>query len=103
MKDEGTTRKINGLANLIRKKFRPEKIILFGSHAYGDPSQDSDIDILVVMDTPLPLTEQAFLIRRELDKNISIDVIVRTPAQVAQRLQLGDFFIKQVLAKGISL
>lgn len=94
---------IKDMAEFIKEKFNPQKIILFGSHAYGKPDKKSDIDFLVIMDTDLPVKEQAFLIRRELRTTIPVDIIVRTPQQVKKRIALGDFFIKRVLEKGIPL
>lgn len=94
---------IKKLADLIRQKFNPQNIILFGSHAYGKPVSGSDVDLFVIMETSIPVMEQAFLIRRELREPIPVDVIVRTPRQVDERVQMGDFFIKRVLEKGIQL
>lgn len=94
---------IRQLSQTIKGKFNPHRIILFGSYGYGVPTQGSDIDLFVIMDTPLPVKRQAFLIRRELKSSIPIDVIVRTPEQVEERLKLGDFFVKKVMEKGVEL
>ena len=91
------------LAKKIKEKFNPQKIILFGSYAYGAPKKGSDLDLFIIMDTNIPVRKQAFLIRRELKESIPIDVIVRTPQQVEERIKLGDFFIKQILQKGVVL
>ena len=96
-------KEIDALASQIKSKFCPQKIILFGSYANGTPSKGSDLDFFIIMDTHIPVREQAFLIRRELKEPIPIDVIVRTPRQVEERIQLGDFFIKQIMQKGIVL
>ena len=94
---------IRELSQTIKGKFNPQRIILFGSHGYGTPTQGSDIDLFVIMDTPLPVKRQAFLIRRELKSSVPVDVIVRTPQQVEERLKLGDFFIKRIMEKGVDL
>jgi len=91
------------LAKKIKEKFNPQKIILFGSYAHGIPKRSSDLDLLIIMDTDIPVRKQAFLIRRELKESIPIDVIVRTPQQVEERVKLGDFFIKQIIQKGIPI
>lgn len=91
------------LANRIREKFKPEKIFLFGSYAYGNPNIASDVDLFVVMNTDIPVNRQAFLIRREFKESFPIDIIVRTPAQVEKRLEMGDYFIKKILDKGVLL
>jgi predicted nucleotidyltransferase len=94
---------IRELSQTIKGKFNPHRIILFGSYGYGVPTEGSDIDLLVIMDTPIPVKRQAFLIRRELKSSVPVDVIVRTPQQVEERLKLGDFFIKRVMEKGVEL
>jgi predicted nucleotidyltransferase len=94
---------VHELSQTIKGKFNPQRIILFGSHGYGTPTEGSDIDLFVIMDTPLPVKRQAFLIRRELKSSVPVDVIVRTPQQVEERLKLGDFFIKRVMEKGVEL
>jgi predicted nucleotidyltransferase len=94
---------IRKLTQTIKEKFNPRRIILFGSHGYGVPTEGSDIDLFVIMDTPIPVKRQAFLIRRELKSAIPVDVIVRTPQQVEERLKLGDFFVKKVLEQGVEL
>jgi len=94
---------IRALANRIRGKFSPEKIILFGSYGRGIPGKGSDIDLFIIMDTDTSVREQAFLIRREIRESIPVDVIVRTPQQVEERIKLGDFFVKQVLRDGVEI
>ncbi len=91
---------IKNLVSQILRAFRPEKIILFGSHAYGKPGQDSDIDLMVIMSTRKNTLVAAADIRKAVEHDYPLDIIVRTPAQVRQRLKWGDSFITQVMAKG---
>ncbi len=91
---------IRAIAKKIKEKFNPQKIILFGSYAYGTPKRSSDIDLLVIMDTDIPVRKQAALIRYELEDTIPIDIIVRTPQQIEERIEMGDFFIKKILRDG---
>ena len=83
-------------------EFRPEQIIVFGSYAYGNPTEDSDVDVLVVM----PLApghrdvKQAARIRERVPAPFPMDVIVRSPQQIARRLALGDGFIAGVVRDG---
>lgn len=66
----------------IKRNFNPEKIILFGSHAYGNPTVDSDVDLLIVMDTDAKPHKRAVPIRKILkDIGIPKDVIVKTPEE----------------------
>lgn len=98
---------IVSMAEKIRERFQPLKVILFGSRAAGTADEGSDIDFLIVMETPLPPYRQASLIRQFLDETFgvsrSIDIIVRTPAVIERRLKEGDFFLKAVTEKGIVL
>ena len=93
-------RAINHAVRQIVHRFHPQQIILFGSYAYGQPRQESDVDLLVVMDTPLPETEQAVRICQAIKYHFGLDLIVRTPATMARRLALGDPFLREVVSKG---
>src|SRR5687768_12658219 len=72
---------IKRFARQVAAQFRPEKIVLFGSHAFGQPHADSDVDILVVMATRNPL-DQAFKIHSTLLPPFPLDIIVRTPEEI---------------------
>ena len=91
----------------MKKEFKAKEVILFGSFGYGRPSSNSDVDILVIMETRLRPHKQASLIRMRLDERFGvkfpIDLIVRTPEQIRKRLKSGDFFLKRVVNKGIRL
>ncbi len=84
----------------IIQKFQPQRIMLFGSYAYGRPRPESDVDLLVVMDTPLKETEQAVRICQAIEYHFGLDLIVRTPATIDRRLALGDPFLDEVISKG---
>ena len=84
----------------IVERFHPQKVILFGSHADGVPGEDSDVDILVIMETSLRSAEQAVEIRTAVDFPFPVDLLVRTPEQVKSRLEMGDIFLKKILTKG---
>lgn len=94
---------IRSIAQKIKEKFNPQRVILFGSYAYGIPKRSSDLDLFIIMDTVIAVRKQASLIRRELTASIPIDIIVRTPQQVEERIKLGDFFVKKVMQSGIVL
>jgi uncharacterized protein len=93
-------RAIHAAAQQIAERFQPEKIVLFGSYAHGHPRPDSDVDLLVIMDTPLKETEQAIRICRAIDYHFGLDVIVRTPVMLARRLALGDLFLREAISTG---
>ena len=91
---------IRAVVQQIAEKFQPERIILFGSYAYGDPRPESDVDLLVIMDTPLRNREQAVQIARAIEYHFGLDLLVRSPQQLAERLALGDFFLQEVIERG---
>ena len=90
---------IRRFAREVGKRFGPEKIILFGSHAYGAPHPDSDVDILVIMPARNEL-DQSFKIRLAVAAPFSLDLIVRTPANIQRRLKDGDLFHTQITTHG---
>jgi predicted nucleotidyltransferase len=92
-------RVIRRFARQVAERFRPEKIILFGSHAYGTPHADSDVDILVVMPARNQI-DQACRIDDALDPPFPLDIIVRTPKKLAWRLKEGDWFLREIVSQG---
>jgi predicted nucleotidyltransferase len=92
-------RVIRRFARQVAEQFHPEKIILFGSHAYGTPHADSDVDILVIMPTRNQL-DQAAKISISVDPPFPLDIIVRTPKNVSWRLAEGESFLSEVIRKG---
>jgi HEPN domain-containing protein/predicted nucleotidyltransferase len=90
---------IRQLAGEIAQKFQPERIILFGSHAYGTPHEDSDVDMLVIMPARNEL-DQAVKISLAIDAPFSLDLIVRTPTDLERRLREGDHFLREIIARG---
>ena len=92
---------IRKFSQAVARKFRPEKIILFGSYAYGTPTEDSDVDLLVIMPRTRRRGERMSLrIRLAVPRSFPLDLLVRTPADVAKRLQWGDSFLREVVDKG---
>jgi predicted nucleotidyltransferase len=89
------------LAKHIAKKFNPEEISLFGSQAYGKPTEWSDVDLLVVMDTPKGETETILEIVDSLpDVLVSVDVLARSRKVIKKRQSLGDSFMIAIVKKG---
>jgi predicted nucleotidyltransferase len=91
---------IQDVVRQIVQQFNPCQIILFGSYAQGRPRPDSDVDLLVVMDTLLRETEQAVQICQAIDYHFGLDLIVRTPGTLSRRLALGDPFLQEIVARG---
>src|SRR5580700_934226 len=89
-------RVIRDFARQVAEKFQPDKIILFGSYAYGTPHADSDVDILVVMPARNQL-DQAFRIHSSLLPPFPLDIIVRTPSDLKWRIDEGESFHSEIL------
>jgi predicted nucleotidyltransferase len=94
---------IEHIVHEIALRFRPRRVILFGSYAYGHPTPDSDVDLLVVMDTPMRAVDQAVAIREAVDFPFPTDLLVRTPQQLEERLAMNDAFLKEITSRGIVL
>ena len=91
---------IQQIGDRIGRDFHPEKIILFGSQAYGIPKWYSDIDLLVVMPQVEDPLEQSVTMLKKLNFPISVDLLTRTSKQLQQRVEMGDRFIKEILERG---
>lgn len=90
---------IRHFARQIAERFHPDKIILFGSYAYGQPHEESDVDLLVVMSTYNEIA-QAIRIRRECDRPFALDLLVKTPEQLGRELRQENWFLREVVARG---
>ena len=93
-------RTISSFARQVARQFKPEKIILFGSNAYGKPTEDSDVDILVIMPFEGRNPEKATEIWMATKPKFPIDIMVRKPAELKKRLKMGDFFLREITEKG---
>jgi predicted nucleotidyltransferase len=87
-------------AQRIGERFMPEKVILFGSYASGNADKNSDVDLFVIMNFSGRAPQQAYEIRKAIPKSFPLDLIVRRPQEVEQRLEMGDLFIRDILSKG---
>ncbi len=90
---------IRRYARQVAERFRPEKIILFGSYAYGQPHEDSDVDLLVIMPARNP-HDQAVKIRWELPAPFAMDLLIRTPKDLQWRLEERESFHTEIMSKG---
>jgi uncharacterized protein len=93
---------IRRYARRVGERFRPEKIILFGSRAYGTPHADSDVDLLVIMPARNQHS-QAVRIRLECPAPFPMDLIVRTPHNIGWRLKDGESFHTGIVTRGLVL
>lgn len=95
-----TQDEINKQAQIIAEKFNPEKIILFGSYANGNPTPESDVDLLIIVNSNRSTWELSVEISLILDHVFPIDILVKTTWEIERRLTYGDFFIEDIINNG---
>jgi len=91
---------IRSYARRIAQEFKPEKIILFGSYAHGRPTDDSDVDLMVIIPYKGHSAELAVTIRQKLAAPFPLDLLVRSPQIIRRRLKMRDYFLRDVMSKG---
>jgi len=92
---------IRAFSEAVAREFHPQRIVLFGSYACGHPTEDSDVDLLVIMARTRDRGERMSVrIRQAIPRDFPLDLLVRTPSEVAKRLRWGDPFMCELLAKG---
>jgi predicted nucleotidyltransferase len=90
---------IRRFARQIAERFQPEKIILFGSYAYGTPHNESDVDLMVIMPASNEISK-AIRIKQAFERPFALDLIVKTPKHIERGLQENDWFLREVIEKG---
>lgn len=98
-----TIAEIRNLSRRIAEAYNPDRIILFGSYATGTPTDTSDVDLLVVMPFKGKPARKACEILARVGTRLPVDILVRSPGQVRQRLAWDDFFIADIINKGKTL
>jgi len=94
-------KEIQKIKNQIVKNYKPEKIILFGSFAYGKPNKNSDLDLLIIKNTKSSRVKRIKDVLMKVDSDLPLEPLVYTPKELACRIKLGgDFFIEEVIRKG---
>jgi predicted nucleotidyltransferase len=91
---------IQAFAGEIARRFQPERIILFGSYAWGNPDNDSDVDVLVVMPLTGSHVDKAVEVSLKVPHKFALDLLVRDPDVLARREALNDWFLKEIVEQG---
>ncbi len=91
---------IDSITSQLIKKYKPQKIILFGSAVAGSMTDDSDLDFLLVKDDNKSRHDRMVEVYRLINKDIAADFLVYTPKELATRIKMEDPFIKSVLSEG---
>jgi len=94
---------IRSFARRVAEVFRPERIILFGSYAYGNPLPDSDVDLLVVIPYQGKPWRKASEIRGSVRPTFPLDLLVRAPSELDARIAMGDCFLREITERGMVL
>lgn len=97
---------IEQVVELLRVRYQPERIVLFGSWAYGEPSAESDVDVLIIKQTKQPFHRrwaQVYQLVQPVVKGIDFSPFVMTPEEVAQRQRAHDPFLEDILTRGETL
>ena len=94
---------VSRITKKLKTYYQPQKIFLFGSYAWGNPTKDSDIDLLIIKECNEKHRERSLKVRKILsDENalVGMDILVYTPQEIARRIEMGDSFLSQILKKG---
>lgn len=95
-----TMEQIEDISRRIAEEYHPQCILLFGSYAWGTPSPDSDVDLLVILPFEGKAVAKSVEMRLKVRPPFPMDLLVRTPEKIRERLSLGDPFIRSILEKG---
>lgn len=98
-----TRQEIREVVKKIVAEYSPERVVLFGSYAYGHPDENSDVDLLIIKDTPKRPIERWTEVKRMLrdrQRTFSVSPLVYTPKELEERLAIKDFFLQEVLERG---
>jgi len=95
-----TMEQIEALGRRIVEEFHPQRVVLFGSYANGEPTPDSDVDLLIITAVDKRPEDKAVEILLKVRPSFPVDLIVRTPEKVDERLAIGDDFMRAILEEG---
>jgi predicted nucleotidyltransferase len=99
-------KRLQTIGSRIKKDYSAERVILFGSYAKGNATEDSDVDLLVVAPTKERFFERMASVRRlirDLRDGLAVSPIVLTPVELEKRRRAGDPFVREILETGVSL
>lgn len=100
---EDGRRVIRKILQKIVAEYAPQKVVLFGSYAWGNPGPDSDIDLLIIKETAERFLERWMTVQRILSgthRSFPVETLVLTPQEIEKRLEIGDQFIAEILERG---
>jgi len=95
-----SAKQIEEVGECIGREFHPQRVILFGSYANGTATDDSDVDLLIVMPFEGNAVDKSVEVRLRINPKLAIDLLVRTPEMVQERISMGDNFMQNILQQG---
>jgi predicted nucleotidyltransferase len=104
--DQEISEQLKKIADRLKRSYRAEKVILFGSYATGDATEDSDVDLFIIAPTNERFFERMASVRRlirDLRNGLPVAPIVLTPEEIEERRKMGDQFITEILEEGLTL
>lgn len=100
MKTEQTAQ-LQTLLQMLVERIHPEKVVLFGSYANGTATPESDIDLLVILESDLRRDRRQEAISRALrPRRVPVDILAYTPAEVQRCLETPTSFVRHILTTG---
>ena len=93
-------KEVKNIIQQIQEKYKPEKIILFGSFAYGRPKENSDVDLVVIKKTKERFTQRLMRMAGMVNSFLGADILVYTPKEWQEALEEENYFIKEIAEKG---
>lgn len=94
------SKEIKKIVGQIVEKYKPEKIILFGSFAYGKPKENSDVDLVVIKKTKKRFIKRLFEVCQYIRSRLGTDILVYTPKEWEEALKEENYFVKEIFQKG---
>jgi len=94
---------IRAVADHIAQQFNPQKIMLFGSYARGIAHPFSDVDLLVVLENDSPGRDLEIEVVLSVPHPFPMDLLVRSPQEIVNRLRMGDTFFQEIMEQGVVL
>jgi predicted nucleotidyltransferase len=95
-----TIEQIQDFTRRLVAEFSPQRVILFGSYAYGRPTADSDVDLLVIIPFQGGAVAKSVEMQLKVRASFPVELLVRSPEKVRERLNMGDGFMREILTKG---
>jgi predicted nucleotidyltransferase len=98
--------RVKAISKRLKKEYGAQEVILFGSHARGEATEDSDVDILVIAPTTEPFFQRIASVKRlirDLRNGLPVSPIVLTQEEIEERVRVGDQFIEGILEEGVEL